>query len=382
MKDKITQNAEDILMNENISEVVSKTTNKEDPTLIQAQQIYNYLKTPKQTFSQKGKNEIKTHVQSSINKFNRKKKIQRWISVAAIFIIGILGSYSIYQKFADSDIVNFAKNLEEIRPNEETRLFLQGGQEVLIRKEESTIEYEKNGKNISIGTEEKVVQKLDTKKPVYNTVVVPYGRRTEITLCEGTKVWINSGSKLVYPAVFEKNKREVYIEGEAIFEVTHAEEIPFFVNSRDFTIKVTGTIFNVSSYADDINSSAVLERGKIELYSNERALLHREKINVSPCEIAIFDPELKAFQQKQINPLEYLSWRKGYYIFRSEKLSNILKRIARYYNVEISIENQKWSNETFTGSLDLKDSPEKVLQNIIKTIPIKYTYKNNIISIY
>lgn len=387
MNNKIKQEAEDILANEKISDenietLAGRDVEKNIESVAQARQIYDYLKVAKFLFPISEKENMKSRIHGSVMKYNRRRKIQNWSSAAAIFIFGLLGSYGIYNHFTDPDIVYFAKKLEKTYPNEETRLFLQGGQEVLIKNQESTIEYEKSGKNITIGAEEKVVQKLDTKKTVYNTVVVPYGKRSQITLGEGTKVWLNSGSKLVYPAVFASNKREVYIEGEAIFEVTHAEEIPFFVNSHDFTVKVTGTIFNVSAYPDDVNSSTVLEQGKIELYSNEKSLLHHEKIEVKPGEIVIYDPANDSFQQWKINTNDYMSWRKGYYVFKSEKLSNILRKISRYYNVEISTEKKGWLDETFTGSLDFRESPEEVLNFITKTLPFDYKSANNKISIY
>ncbi len=201
-------------------------------------------------------------------------------------------------------------------------------------------------------------------------------------MSDGTEVWLNSGSKLVYPAFFDSNKREVYIEGEATFKVVHIEKSPFFVNSRDFSIKVLGTVFNVSCYTDDINSSAVLEQGKIEILSNSKSLLHREKVEMFPGEIVIFNPEKDSFEQKNVNPDDYMSWCKGYYVFRKEKLSNIMKKIARYYNVEILMMERKWSDETFTGSLDLRSSPEDVLEIIKNTIPIDEKYEQGKILIY
>ncbi len=387
MNDKIRQRAEDILTDENVSEELFEMIDrqadgqaKED--ILLARRIFDYLRVPKFSFSNSEKEKLKTSILNSVNRLNRRRHIQHWTSVAAVLVLGILGTYGVYNRFSEPEIVSFAKNLEEVSQKEETRLFLQGGQEILIKNQESTIQYEESGKNIDIGAEEKVVQKLDPEKVVFNTVIVPFGRRSQITLCEGTKVWLNSGSKFVYPAVFEHNKREVYIEGEAIFEVTHAEEYPFFVNSRDFTVKVTGTIFNVCAYPDDANSSTVLERGKIELYSNERSLLHLKKIEVKPGEMVIYDPAKASFQQREINIGDYMSWRKGYYVFKREKLSNILKKISRYYNVEIASEKKGWLDETFTGSLDFRESPEEVLNLITKTLPFEYKSVNNKISIY
>lgn len=348
----------------------------------QVRQVNDFLKTPRYSFSAPEKEKLKRRVRHSAEKFAAKRRMLKWVSAAAIFIVGVLGSYSLYIRFHESDIVNFAKNLGNIQPNEETRLFLQDGQEVLIEKQESTIRYGENGKDILIGAEEKVVQALDTEEPVYNTVVVPYGKRTQITLSEGTRVWLNSGSKLIYPAVFASRKREVYIEGEAIFEVTRSAGVPFFVNSQDFSIKVTGTVFNVSAYPDDSLSSAVLESGKIELYSNDKSLLHREKVDVSPGEIIIFNPDENTFSKNTVKPQNYLSWRNGYFVFKNERLNNILKKIGRYYNVDIQVVNEKLSAETFTGRLDLRTSPEEVLKIIRKTVRLDYECKENKFLIY
>lgn len=347
-----------------------------------ARQINDFLKNPRYLFSVSEKERLKRRIQHSAEKYTARRRILRWTSIAAVFIAGVLGSYSVYTYRHESDIVNFAKKLGTLQPNQETQLFLNDGQEVLIETQESTIQYGKSGTDILIGTEEKVVQKLDAEEPVFNTVVVPYGKRTQIALSEGTRVWLNSGSKLIYPAVFNGNKREVYIDGEAIFDVTHLDGVPFFVNSHDFSIKVTGTVFNVSSYSDDSESSAVLESGRIELYSNDKSLLNREKVDVLPGEIVVFDPRGKTFQKNSVKPQNYLSWRNGYFVFKNERLNNILKKIGRYYNVDIQVANEKLSAETFTGSLDLRTSPGEVIGIIRNAVRFNYEYKEHKFLIY
>jgi len=385
MNDKRKQTVEEILSSDKLlDDFLEADDNMQlDKTGIhRIRQINDFLKIPRFLFSVREKEKLKLRIQHSALKFEAKRRIVKWASAAAVFIVGILGIYNLYIHLQDPDIVNFAKNLGNIQPNEETRLFLNDGQEVLIEKQESTIAYGKNGKDILIGAEEKVVQALDTKEPVYNTVVVPYGKRTQITLCDGSQVWLNSGSKLIYPAVFAGKKREVYIDGEAIFDVTRLEGEPFFVNSRDFSIRVTGTVFNVSSYSDDNQSSAVLESGKIELYSNDKSLLHREKVAISPGEIVIFNPDENTFSKSTVKPQNYLSWRNGYFIFKNERLNSILKKIGRYYNVDIQVVNEKLSAETFTGCLDLRTSPDEVLKIIRNTIRFNYECKENKFLIY
>ena len=197
--------------------------------------------------------------------------------------------------------------------------------------------------------------------------------RTQITLSEGTKIWLNSGSKLIFPAVFAQNKREVFIEGEAVFDVTHMKDKPFVVSTKDYSIKVLGTVFNVSVYSDDKYSRIVLEKGKIELICSKTSIFAQEKLEISPGSMAVFDRNQKTFEQQQVNPQKYLSWREGYLIFNSEKLENILKKLGRYYNIEMIISDNQLKNETFSGYLDLKNSPEEVLAVINETTSFSFS---------
>ena len=163
--------------------------------------------------------------------------------------------------------------------------------------------------------------------------------------------------------------------------VTHSENQPFIVKTRDYDVKVLGTFFNVSAYADDKNSSTVLKEGKVELISKGSPFLSDEKLIILPGERAVFDPNRRVFSQQKVNPEEYMSWHDGYLILSSEKLINILKKLTRYYNVEILLQNPELQDETFSGNLDLKNSPAEVLDIIAQTTPLKYSYENNILVI-
>ena len=373
--------AEDLLIDEGFIDKVllnniGNDKRKSEEDVMAARQIYSFLTAPRQPLSDSEKEQLKYRIKQSVRKIKKKKQIRKWSAAAAILIIGYIGAVWYQQFNSTPEIVSFAQNMRDASPDNDTRLVLQNGREVHISKEESHIKYEKNGENISIGAEQKVVQELKPEKPVFNTVIVPYGKRTQITLSEGTKVWLNSGSRLVYPAVFSKNKREVYVDGEAVFEVTHSDIKPFLVSTRDFDIQVLGTVFNVSAYSDDKYSNTVLERGAIELSYKGNFYLSKERLSISPGTMVVFDPDQKTFQQKQVDPENYLSWRKGYYVFKSEKLENILKKLARYYNVEIILQYSQLAGETFSGSLDLKNTPEEVLKVINRTTPFSFRYEN------
>ncbi len=248
---------------------------------------------------------------------------------------------------------------------------------MLIAEEESKIVYDQKGENIVIDSVKNITQNVEEKKPAFNTLVVPYGKRTQITLADGSKVWLNSGTKLVYPATITAGKREVYVDGEAIFDVTHIDGKPFYVKTKDFEIKVLGTVFNVSTYREDENTSAVLAEGKIEITSNNNTLLRSEKKTISPGTRVVFDKQNETFQTYQVNTNNFLSWRDGYLILEKEQLKNILKKISRYYNVEIDLRDPQIGEETFSGNLNLRKTPEEVLDIIAETTSINITKENS-----
>jgi ferric-dicitrate binding protein FerR (iron transport regulator) len=254
-------------------------------------------------------------------------------------------------------------------------LIIENGKEIQVGQTESEIRYDQKGENIVINSAQKIIQENRPEKS-YNTVIVPYGKRTQITLAEGTKIWLNSGSKLIYPAVFAGENRKVYLEGEGIFDVTHFKSKPFIVKTKDLQIKVLGTVFNVSAYPDDQYSSTVLARGKIEVSPNGTNFFTKKEMILSPGTMAVYNPERKILDQHQVNPENYMSWRNGYLIFESERLEQILKQLGRYYNVKMVIQDPELGNETFSGSIDMKGTPEDVLGVIRQTTPFTITYDN------
>ena len=342
-----------------------------------ASKLYSFLTSDQSAFPKSEKEHTKNQIIKSVRKFNWKRRFIRISAAAAILIGCTLTGIWYFQMNSSSEISKYAQTFRSPVTDNDTRLILQDGKEVRIGNVESQISYAQNGKDITIGTDQKVFQDIISKKTNYNTVIVPYGKRTLITLSEGTKVWLNSGSKLIFPAVFSDKKREVYIDGEAVFEVTHSETNPFYVQTRNFDIKVLGTVFNVSSYSDDKNSSTVLQEGKIELSYKGNTIFNKEKFTILPGTMAVFNPDENNFTKEKVDPQDYMSWHDGYLVFNNEKLINILKRLSRYYDVDILLSDVKIQNETFSGNLDLKSSPAKVLDIIAKTTPFIYEREKN-----
>ena len=210
-----------------------------------------------------------------------------------------------------------------------------------------------------------------------NQIIIPYGQRSEITLVDGTHIWLNSGSQLSYPTEFKKDSREVYLTGEAFFDVTSDAAKPFYVITREFKIKVLGTKFNVCSYSEDHTVQTVLLKGKVSAGKN--ALFSR-MVDLLPGERMVYDKENNELVKDKVDVSLYTSWIYGYLIFENEPTTEVFKKLERHYNQSIQA-GPGLEKVTFSGKLDLKDNLKDVLENISFASSLKISEENGIIII-
>jgi len=210
-------------------------------------------------------------------------------------------------------------------------------------------------------------EKSNDHSSAMNQIIIPYGKRTDIVLADGTRIWLNSGSKLSYPNDFTTDSREVYLSGEAYFEVKANPDKPFYVITRDIRIKVFGTSFNVSSYDEDKTIETVLVEGKISAGRNR---LFAKSTSLVPGERMTYDKEDENIITDEVDVRVYSSWVNGYLIFENVPIVEIFKKLERYYNKKIEVETDL-EEITFSGKLDLKDDIGDVIENISYTSAVK-----------
>ena len=319
------------------------------------------------------KNFIFKSVDKHILKINRRKYVIGM--VASITILIGLTHYN--NKHSNESINYFIKSTEKIDYDnfDKVLLILGEGKNLKINEETTTINYSSSGKKVTIGDEKEVIQQVnENNKTVYNTIMVPFGKRSKIYLSDGSKVWLNSGSKLVYPAVFKNTKREVYLEGEAIFDVKHNKQKPFFVISNNQEIEVLGTVFGVTNYLNENSVNTVLKSGSVQIsYKNNSRLINTDKLKISPGTLAQYNKEDKSIVSSKVDVSNYFSWRDGILIFKNNSLEYIMNRLSRFYKVNIIINNENLMKETYSGYLDLNDNINTVIKNIQKSTNMNYT---------
>jgi ferric-dicitrate binding protein FerR (iron transport regulator) len=373
MKEDNYKKAEDILADDSFSEHLMKGEVSEEgipaEELLLAKNIRNALGTPKTTFNFQQKELLGQSITAQINRSKRNAIIIRFSSAAAVLLI--IGLSAFFGLQNQSRIAQFASTLPAKPQSDFTQLMLPGEKIIQIETPESNIEYSSTGEQINIDTLKQIEQTIESGAVAYNTVIVPYGKRTKITLSDNSTIWLNSGSKLVYPVCFDEKKREVFLEGEAVFEVSPDQAHPFHVLSRNLEIKVLGTVFDVSAYDDDSIVNTVLEHGSVELIYKGVSMFGPTKEKMVPGMLAMYDPNSKSLEQKNVNTKDYTSWKDGYLLMEKKSLGSIVKKLSRYYNVSIQIENQDLADETFTGQLDLRKTAMQVLELIAETMDIE-----------
>ena len=192
----------------------------------------------------------------------------------------------------------------------------------------------------------------------YNEIVVPRGQQAHLTLSDGTKIWINSKSKLIYPSNFEGKNRTVSLDGEAYFEVTKDVSRPFIVETGSIDIKVLGTSFNLSAYRDDKVCSVGLDEGLVSILSKSS----NELTKVRPGELMIYDKKSQMTKVSKADLSFQSSWKNGEIKFNRMSFYDLSKILERNYNVEFVFKNPKLKEMTFNGVFYEYESIDSILK--------------------
>jgi ferric-dicitrate binding protein FerR (iron transport regulator) len=207
-----------------------------------------------------------------------------------------------------------------------------------------------------------------------NQLIIPYGKTSEVILSDGTTVFLNAGSRLIYPESFTGKTREVFLSGEAFFDVKKDANRPFIVQLDVFRVKVFGTRFNVSAYPTDNIVETVLAEGRVSMFKNNARLLDKP-IELIPNQLASFDRTTKETSLKTVNTDNYILWTTGVLKFESADLQRIVQRLERYYNIRIEINDSDLGSLHISGKLELKNDPDEICDRVGRAASVKIIKK-------
>lgn len=291
-----------------------------------------------------------------------------FLRYAAIAIVFFSLGYLLYYQQNNIQQQLISEQISMPQTVEDAKIIFYDGEDISIKSKESVVDFSHDGKVvIDNDTIETAIGKEDE---ALNQIVIPYGKRSNLTLADGTSVWLNAGSRLLYPNNFNAKKREVFLIGEAYFDVTENRKKPFIVYTNELSVEVLGTEFNLSAYADENSVETVLTEGSVKLNRTSGSLFRKDIVLV-PNQLAIFNKNTQGTKVKNVNVENYTSWKNGLFLFHSEDLNRVTKRLERYYNIKIQYSNPLSGSIKISGKLDLNNERETIIDNIATTASVK-----------
>jgi len=306
---------------------------------------------------------------------NHQRLYVRYSSVAAILIAVLFTGYFAFNPPVKSmgieQYQSIASNFQSVDETNEITL-INNGEKILSPKKVAEITYSANGvasiddRNLNSHT----TVSNGSISDKFNCVIVPKGKQSCLTFSDGTKLHVNSRSKIVYPKEFAANIREIYVEGEAFLEVSHNAKKPFIVKTLNFDIKVLGTKFNVTAYKEKQHSVVTLVEGSVAIsdrHDNTAKLKPSESISIS---------KEKLGKPTQVDTNQFIDWVHGYFMFNETPLKEVLKKLSFHYNVNIEM-NDNVNDLSLTGKLDIQTDLKDAMNNLSNIVGVQILQNND-----
>lgn len=298
-----------------------------------------------------------------------------WSVAASVAVLFCVGVYFWMNGSQDSSMtLALLEKTPASLPGNEILLVEQGDKMQL--KDEASIQYNTEGKS---NAEENIVRKEEANqkekaapkkeiKEEINQIIVPKGRRVDITFADGTRMYVNSDTRVFYPSVFRKDKREIVVEGEVYLEVKKDPARPFIVKANGFDVKVRGTQFNVCAYKNE-KASVVLVDGRVEVQTGKK-----EKAVLAPNQMMKISEE--GTDIKEVDVLEYICWKDNMMLLNGRKVGETLDRLSRYYGRTIHY-SEEIGSIPVSGKLDLRENMEDVVNILCQLLFLQYETDEN-----
>jgi hypothetical protein len=303
----------------------------------------------------------------------KKRFLSGWMMRTAVAILLVAGSATTYYFMQKTDAKMYYDDVfvTAIKPGErKAYLIKHDGEEIELKNETRTIR--EQGTSIQVdssGLNYAVADSLPVKEELYNTLIVPRGGEYNLTLADGTKVWLNADSELRYPVRFTGNTREVTVTGEAYFEVQKQDGKPFTVKTRLGNITVLGTQFNVTSYPEKDQLVTTLVSGKVAC-----KLPNGKSIILTPDQQLTVDKN-GSTELKKVNTLYSTSWKDGMFLFENMRLEDIMEQLSRWYDIHVFYSSENVKNLHFSGDLSRFKNIDTFIEMFEKSSEAKLTLK-------
>ena len=310
-------------------------------------------------------------VQLKIREIKNKKWRLKAFKYAAVLVFGLFIATVFVNQFSSEQgteiILEMSNGTKKIIALDVNQSIINGEGVLLGIQREGKISYNDNTIN---GSEELV----------YNTLYVPYAKRFHLVFSDGSSVHLNAGTTIRFPVKFLKGQpREVFLDGEAFFDIIKDEKQAFIVQANRLRTKVYGTKFNVNSYRNNDLDQIVLQEGSVGVKSNGQQIKTNTEILLKPNEIAISYKTDLLYKQK-VDIKSHIAWVKGVFMFKNERFEDIFKKLERHYDVSIQINQPALNDSRYTGTFDIETIAE-VLKTFSQLKGFSYEIDNKKITI-
>lgn len=300
-----------------------------------------------------------------------------WLRVAAVMLLLILGGGALYlfsaQKGGESSPAITDKRpaglKNDIKPGGTRAVLYAGNNSVMLTTTDTNFVLAGNQVRVSNGD-----VRVAKARPVEYSLIVPRGGTYSIVLADGTKVWLNADSKLVYPSVFKGHYRQVELQGEAYFEVATDADHPFIVKTRNQSVKVLGTAFNVQAYPDEKYVKTTLIEGQVAINSQ------KGRLQLRPGQQATMNREGILRLNPKVEVDQVIAWKNGYFRFDKADIHAIMRRLARWYDIKV-IYSEGLPNQYFGAIISRDNNISKILQMLEATGDIHFRIEGNVVTV-
>ena len=292
----------------------------------------------------------------------------RWIGYAASVMILVVAGWFAFQMSDNKDSVQEGKKVARITPGtQKAILHLDNGEQVVLVDNNTVIVEDSLSGKIEQVDKTLVYQTESTVKDErLNVLEIPNGGEFQVTLADGSRVWLNAGTKLTCPIAFVGKERRVRLDGEGYFEVERDESKPFIVEINGMEVKVLGTSFNLRSFTADNRSTATLVSGKIEVKTPTQRI---ELLPNQQADLLVGENKLDV---REVDAVAYGAWTKGRFVFRRERLETILDDVSRWYNVTVFYEQSRVKDILFSGIVERYADISETLEMLEKTGKVNF----------
>lgn len=328
----------------------------------------------------------KFDTERALSKLKNRKQVKRrgilsWIAAASVVVIAGVSAWILLSQEPDVDNLSVTEKFEpgkaivtlEMASGLKYRLDTLSS---VVRNNRVNVAFDNNDGVLKIKEQDSLADGT-TKEIGYNTINVPYGGTYTVELCDGTKVYLNSGTTLEFPSRFDGKVRSVILKGEAYFDVARNVSKPFVVEVDEMKVKVLGTSFNVKSYVDEPGIYTTLVEGSVAILRDGQP----EK-KIKPGEQAYYNKGVGTLSIAEVDVNEFTSWKDGLFYFKDIALEEILRIVSRWYDLEVFYMNQGAKSVIYSGKLPMYSSVEDVLRKFEISGDVRFELKGRTLTVF